>query len=107
MAVYDLYGISTGTIESARQIVERLIPVKFCESHSDYKNGKYLFYGDEDAESFTIKSNTDPYDGEPAEPQFGDYPFLLYVDETERSSDLQKALLSEGESVALLRHEIL
>jgi len=62
-------------------------------------------WGKSDSENFVLKLNTDPFDGDPVEQNYASYKILLYVNATNRSTEIEK-LISQGGGFKLLRHEI-
>ncbi|MCS7881659.1 hypothetical protein N0345_17880, partial [Pseudomonas aeruginosa] len=51
------------------------------------------------------KANLDPLDDEPVELNFPDYPILLYINATTRSSAIE-GVIKKGACFKLLRHEM-
>ena len=105
MAIYDLYGINASSIEEAKSLVERLLSIQLEERESSYHRGPYFAHGQIGHENFEIKFNMDPFEDVPNEDDFPDHEFLLYVNNTGRSNELQAALGKGGDVVSLLRHE--
>lgn len=102
MAAYDLYGFKGVNIFEAKSKVEEKLNFSFEERESAYQGEIYYKFGDKESESFVLKGNIDPFDGEPVEQMFSSYPVLLYVDMTLRSEEI-KFLLSK--EFCLLRNE--
>ncbi|ABR85694.1 hypothetical protein CSB95_6773 [Pseudomonas aeruginosa] len=61
--------------------------------------------GSNDSENFILKANLDPLDDEPVELNFPDYPILLYINATTRSSAIE-GVIKKGACFKLLRHEM-
>ena len=104
MAAYDLYGVKGLSISNAKSSVEVALKLCFEERESLYQGGIYFICGDETSESYMLKGNIDLLDEEAAEPEFSDYPVLLYVNITARSEQIAMLL---GERFHLLKHEYL
>ncbi|SDS86431.1 hypothetical protein [Pseudomonas trivialis] len=104
--VYDLYGAEKSCLLSARSDLERALGETFEERDSSYQGGIYYMWGRNDSENFVLKLNIDPFDGDPVEQDYASYKVLLYVNATNRSSDIEK-LISQVSVFKLLRHEIL
>ena len=104
MAAYDLYGSTSQALDDIRSSVEKALGVTFEARESSYQGGDYYRYGPAAGEHFVLKSNVDPYDGEPAETRFPQYPTLLYVNSTSRSAELRGRVEALTE-LTLLRHE--
>lgn len=105
MKTYDLYGTKCLNLGLARAQVEKLAGISLEERESTYHGGIYYLHGDNSSAHFVLKKNIDPFDGEPVEQAFSDYPILFYVNATNRSLELMDALIVEG-GFSLLRHEI-
>lgn len=105
MQHYDLYGITVETIEQAKAVVEEAISVKLETRESAYHRGHYFASGETGEENFEVKANIDPFEDSPLEPEFAKHPFLLYVNNTDRSNALSALLLRANAQVALLRRE--
>lgn len=103
MAAYDLYGFKGMAILEAKSKIEEKLKFSLEERESSYQGGIYYKFGDEESESFVLKGNIDPFDGEAVEQMFSDYPVLLYVDMTLRSEEIKSLLSTE---FCLLRHEL-
>ncbi|MBM0280190.1 hypothetical protein [Pseudomonas chlororaphis] len=104
MTAYDLYGFKSLSVLEARSKIEERLGFSFEERESSYQGGDYYKFGDKGEESFVLKRNVDPFDGEPVEQIFSEYPVLLYVDMTLRSEEIKSLLSTE---FYLLRHELL
>lgn len=88
MATNDLYGCLVPTLEESKSLLEKILDITF-EARDSLYHGEYYHYGNNAEEHFLLKNNVDPFDGEPAEINFADYPILLYVNRTTRSSELR------------------
>jgi hypothetical protein len=102
---YDLYGSKNLSLESARGRVGEALGVFLEERDSSYQGGTYYMWGRSDSEHIILKENVDPFDGDPVEQSFPNYPVLLYINATERSSDIEKSIRQDG-SFNLLRREV-
>lgn len=102
MAAYDLYGFKGSSIFGAKSKIEGKLNISFEGRDSSYQGGVYYKFGEKESEVFIVKRNIDPFDGEPVEKMFSDYPVLLYVDVTLRSEEIKSFL---GTEFNLLRHE--
>jgi hypothetical protein len=105
MSCYLLYGIREASLALVKSELERLIGIIFEERESSYQAGIYYISGPANSEQFLLKRNVDPFDGEPAEQGFPDYPVILYINATERDAEL-KALVATRSGFALLRDEV-
>jgi hypothetical protein len=102
MKAYDLYGVEARDLEAARLIVEQRLGIKLQAHESSYL-GEYFRLGLPGGEHLVLRRNFDDREHEWAEPEFSNRPFLLYVNETARSSELRQ-LLEDGKVVFHLRH---
>lgn len=105
MIAYDLYGAKNLSLMLAREHVEKLLGVSLNERNSCYQGGDYYMYGSNKYENFILKVNLDPFDDVPVELCFHEYSILLYINATDRSSDIEDAI-KKGECFELLRHEV-
>ena len=105
MADYDLYGIDASTLNDAAKLIVALLPLPFRPHNSSYIGEYFRAHGEGD-ETFKLRENIDPDDGEPAEADYPSHKFLLYVDGSGRGSDLRQTFRAHH-SITLLRHECL
>lgn len=106
MKTYDLYRVTADSLQDARRLVEQALGFEFVPHESRYHCGDYYRQGGVGQEHFTLQRNYDNLESEWTEPQHTDSPFLLYVNETDRSSEIQRAL-EEVADVSLLRQQFL
>jgi hypothetical protein len=104
MKTYDLYGFTHDDLEAARVAVEQALGITF-EPHYSFYIGDYYLFEEEGEESFELRRNVDPLDGEPAEQAFPEIGVLLYVNGTERSRELEQILSTKIAGLCLLRRE--
>ena len=104
MATYVLYGRNLSPAE-AKGILEALLTLQFQVRDSNYQGGEYFHAGNRDGENFELKKNMDPYDGDPVEMKFPNFPTLLYINATSRPDTLKKILGQARSGFTLLRHE--
>ncbi len=102
MSIYALYGLKGLSLMDARSKVESALGCFFEERESSYQAGIYYRFQAGEEESFVLKNNLDPFDGEAVEAQFAEYDVLLYVDATQRSAPIRSLL---GPEFCLLREE--
>lgn len=79
--------------------------MQFEARESEYQGGEYFHAGCMIAESFELKRNVDPFDDDPVEMNFPEFPTLLYINESSRSEELIKSLALADRDFILLRHE--
>lgn len=102
---YDLYGVVELSLLSAKEHVEEMLGVSLEERESSYQGGIYYVWGRSDSEHYVLKVNVDPFDEEPVEQDFSDFPVLLYINATERSSSIEEVVRKDS-FFKLLRHEV-
>jgi len=102
---YDLYGVRGLSLLLAKGRAEKMLGVSLEERDSSYQGGIYYIWGRNDSEHFVLKVNVDPFDEEPVEQSFLDFPVLLYINATERSSEIEEIIRKDG-CFKLLRHEV-
>jgi hypothetical protein len=103
--MYDLYGILSADMTEAKGILEAALDIHFEARESAYQGGEYFVFGKRTDENFLLKRNLDPIDGEPVEMKFPEYPILLYINDTLRSSDLQNQIGQQANKFVLLKHQ--
>ncbi|MEU9749584.1 hypothetical protein [Streptomyces niveus] len=96
---YFLYGAT----ESMRKVVEDLssaLRLRFEERDSSYKGGKYFLAHGEGFQEISVESNWEDEEGFASEPNFKEYPILVYFNGV---GDEARNLLSELRVIVLLR----
>ncbi len=106
LKTYDLYSLASD-LENARAAVENALNTRFEAHESLYMGGDYYRLDLKGAESFELRKNLDPLDGEPAELDFPEVITLLYVHGTERAEELERILTTRIPGVRLLRRKTL
>lgn len=104
MIAYDLYGTKNLSLLLAREHIEKILECLLMKEIVLIKEDYYMF-GSNDSENFILKANLDPLDDEPVELNFPDYPILLYINATTRSSAIE-GVIKKGACFKLLRHEM-
>lgn len=79
--------------------------LQFEARESDYQSGEYFRAGNRAGENFELKKNLDPFDGDPLETKFPEFPTLLYINATSRSAALKEIMEHASAGFALLRDE--
>lgn len=106
MKTFDLYGLSATDLGAACRVLAAALHLAFVPHESSYHGGEYYRCGGPGTEHFILKRNYDESEGEFAEQEFRDSLILLYVNETERPTEVQQ-LLAPLHDVTLLRRELL
>lgn len=107
----DLYGFSSDDLDGLARVVASSLGVRFSLHESLYHGGDYYLADDENrSATFRLQSNRDLLESVPtdawAEPEFREYPSLLYIDGTVAPLEIQKAILETlKDGVTLLRRE--
>ena len=102
MPTYDLYGSEVHKPAELQRFVERAFRVRFEDRTSDYV-GDYVGHGLPGEEHLEIRSNLDA-ENEFTEPEFERFGTLLYVNQTDRSGELQQNAI-DIPGLQLLRSE--
>ncbi|MFB6949048.1 hypothetical protein ACFV85_28340 [Streptomyces niveus] len=74
---YFLYG-ATGSMWEVVEDLSSALGVKFEERDSSYKGGKYFLAHGEGLQEISVESNWEDEEGFAAEPNFKEYPILVY-----------------------------
>jgi hypothetical protein len=98
---FELFGSPTTDIAQVRAAVEGLLGCALEEHESAYVEGEYYRADLPDGESVVVKRNLDPFDQEPLEENFPEYPVLVYVDNTMRPSEIRSTMERQGDFVSL------
>ena len=99
---FALYGSRDPSPAAVQEGVGRALGVRF-EAHESSYWGEYYASGPPGGELFEVRPNRDA-EGELAEPEFPDYPTLVYLNGTPRPEVATRAL-REVESLVKLREE--
>lgn len=102
---YDLYGVVGLSLLLAKERVEEMLGVFLEERESSYQGGIYYAWGRSDSEHYVLRVNVDPFDEGPVEQDFPEFPVLLYVNATERSSSIE-GVVRKDSFFKMLRHEV-
>jgi hypothetical protein len=97
---YDLYAVPANNLEDARSAVEAILGVALAPHESSYIGDYYL--GKLNDEDYQLRKNLDPIDGESVEGSLPSTGILLYVNGTQRASEIEKALKAQMPGVELL-----
>jgi hypothetical protein len=106
MKTNDLYGFSTDDLEATRLAIEQALGIRLVAHESLYLGGDYYRLGHGDEEQFVLRRNIDLLDAEPAELKFPQARILFYVNETERSEEIEM-LLTKLPDITLLRRKFI
>jgi hypothetical protein len=101
----DIFGLNAKDIDEAATLVEVALGVRLTPHESSYRSGRYFRGGESEGESFILQKNCDELDGEWNEPEHQDVAYLLYVDDTHRSMDIEQKLTASIRNLKLLRRE--
>lgn len=106
---YDLYGFSSSDISHLAAILSRALSIEWILHESDFK-GKYYRFGMPGEEEFILQYNFDERENEKEwnEPEFKQYPVVLYINNTQRSEEIRKLLIDVmRDTVVQLRSDML
>jgi len=107
MPTFDIYGLASDALDDVRSAVEIALGIHFQSHESSYHGGLYYRYGELDEEHFILQKNQDLQENELAEPEFDEFAILVYVNHTQRSSDVRQFLEQSVDGIILLKHEVL
>ena len=104
---YDLYGIKCESLELAKSLIEALLNMVMIAHEkwfslwrlfSSLRRGPGAFH--------PCKNNYDDFEGEWTEESFSEFPFLFYVNETDRFRNFKIDTVGDNR-IALLKHQTL
>lgn len=101
MKRFDLYGSCTMSVEHVARSLESRLAQQFQEHESGYR-GVYFRLVSE-GEELLVQANAEDDEGNLPEPEFGHWSTLVYVNGSQRWSDLEQACAAVG--LDLLRSE--
>lgn len=101
MKRFDLYGSCTMSVERVARLLESNLDDQFQEHESGYR-GVYFRLASE-GEELLVQENVEDDEGYLPEPEFGHWSALLYINGSQRWSDLEQACADVG--LDLLRSE--
>lgn len=105
--VYDCYGLAQNDLENAAHVLGQVLTVRFTYRESDFL-GEYFRGADAAGNRFSLQSNY--FDGEEAwnEPDFKEYPILLYVKGAGTTTEIERLLTAAlGDRITLLWRRVL
>lgn len=98
----DIYASPEPELNSVRTAIETAIGVRFTPHDSWYRGGTYFRFEDASGEKFLLQRNLDQ--DEAAEPDFAEFPVVLYVKNTMRSDQIASRLAESSIPIALVQH---
>lgn len=93
MKTYLLFGLHGADLQEARAAVEAALGIRMV-LHESSCLGEYFRFGDVGSEHFILQMNYDNVEGEWMESASPNYGILLYANETDRGSELERAMAS-------------
>jgi hypothetical protein len=99
----DLYGSALDDLDAAKEVLERALGIEF-EARDSFYIGEYCSAEAAD-ESFQLRYNFDPLEGEPYEGEFPELTLLFYVSNTSRSQEIMDKIASGAKAFVLLKHK--
>ena len=103
---FDLYGLLNTDIDDAAGLLEKILSITFIARDSSFLGEYYSTSTIEDGEKFTLEENFNKIEEDWTEPEFEQYPLILYVSNTRRTQEIEEALKKAiGENVMLLRRK--
>ena len=92
MLVSVLFGVRAETFDAARVTVEHALDVTLEERESSHYGGVYFKFNGPDLQELVLQENIEIPEMEPAETDFPDERYLLYVSGFPKESPLLAAL---------------
>ncbi len=90
--IFDTYGINSDSLAEAKCMVENALNLSLESHESSYWGGEYFRAIAEKDEEFQLIANWDDSEKEWISPKFQEYPFILFVNRTQRSRALKQLL---------------
>jgi hypothetical protein len=93
--VFDKYCIDASGLESARERVEAVLPIRLVLHESMFWGGDYYLFESDEFGEIAIRRNQNSYTGELNEPDYPDCQLVVSVSEP-RNPDAVAARLAES-----------
>ena len=103
MTISALFGVRAPTFGAARATVESALGIAFEERESSHRGGPYFAFEGEALQELFLQENLEVPEYEPAEEDFPDERFLLYVSAIPEDSPFLFVLEAAPELFAKLR----
>jgi hypothetical protein len=107
----DLYGIAVEDIEAARKLIESILEVELDAHESMYRGGDY-YCKELDGCRLVLQPNNDllwqdddPLEERWAEPDFSNYPILVYVEGHSDSNRIRSLFATGNPQIRWLRRD--
>ncbi len=102
---FDLYGFFGVTIDDVAANLEKALATTFVARDSSYK-GEYYNASGEGDENFDLEENFNKIEKDWTEPDFEQYPVILYVSDTRNAHEIEARMQKVmGKNMKLLRRE--
>jgi len=106
MPVYDTFGFSSSSLEQVREALEDCLGIRFVPHESSFIGDYYLHGERYEKGNLLLRVNLGPEDGEPAYPEFSEFPIILEASDPDQPERLSNVLQSKLPGCKLLRHEV-
>jgi hypothetical protein len=103
MLVSVLFGVRAATFEQARVAVEQTLDISLEERESSHYGGNYFRFHGPELQELILQENIEVPEMEPAEEEFSDQHYLLYLSGFPKDSPLLAALEAAPETFEKLR----
>ncbi len=103
MKRFDLYGAHNSSLEEVLDAIQHNLDSEFALHDSDYLGGEY-FRSASPREEILVQPNSPDDEGYCPEPDFEEWPILVYVNKSERWDEVDHAM-SKIEGLKRLRSE--
>ena len=107
VSYFDLYGFVNTSIDEAAVMLEKVLSITLIARDSSYLGEYYSTQTIKDSEKFTLEENFNKIEEDWTEPEFEQYPIILYASNTRRTHKIENALKKAmGENIMLLRRDV-
>jgi hypothetical protein len=103
MMVSALFAVEASDFESARIIVEKTLGISFEERESSARGGVYFRFRGDALQELVLQENIEVPENEPAEEDFPQSSYLLYISGVPEDSEFLSALKKAPEKFPNLR----
>jgi hypothetical protein len=103
MTVSALFGVSAVSLSAARSHVEKTLGITLVERESSDRGGIYFHFEGPQLQELFLQENIELPENEPAEEDFPQHSYLLYLSSVPDDSELLFALENSPEVFPKLR----
>lgn len=104
MTTYVTYGLPDEPLQDLLQRLSTALHIELTSHESSYR-GVYFRSGSTGGEHFILQPNFLAHEDEWIDDEHQEFPFLLYVNETERQDEIHRLLEGEIPAIVKLKSE--